>query len=149
MTIKASTGLRNKLLDTNPLKTIFNLGFLNIYSGPLPSTADDALVGGTHTLLVQICNNNTTTGLTFAASASNGAITKNLSETWSKQAVATGTAAFFRFVAPGDTGGSSTTEARLQGSVGTSGADLNLTTVSLVSSTLYTVDSFSVTLPTL
>lgn len=149
MTIKASTGLRNKLLDTNPFKTIFNLGFLNIYAGPEPATADAALVGGTHTLLCAISNNNTATGITFAASASSGAITKNLSETWSKAAVATGTAAFFRLVAAGDTGASSTTEARVQGSVGTSGADLNLTTVSLVSATIYTVDSFSITLPTL
>lgn len=149
MTIKASTGLRNKLLDTNPFKTIFNLGFLNIYSGPEPATADAALIGGTHTLLCAISNNNTVTGITFAATASAGAITKNLSETWSKAAVASGTASFFRLVAPGDTGASSTTEPRLQGSVGTSGADLNLTTVTLTSSTVYTVDSFSVTLPTL
>jgi hypothetical protein len=31
MAIKTSTGLRNQMLDTNPLKTVFNLGFLKIY----------------------------------------------------------------------------------------------------------------------
>lgn len=149
MALKASTGLRNKLLDTNPLRTIFNLGFLNIYAGPVPSSADDALVGGTHTLLCQISNNNTTTGITFAASASGGAITKNAGETWSKAAAATGTAAFYRLVTASDTGASSTTEARVQGTCGTSGADLNLTSLSFTASTVYSIDSYSVSIPTL
>jgi len=148
MTIKASTGLRNKLLDTNSMKSIFNLGFLNLYSGPVPSSADDAIVGGTHLLLCQISNNNTTTGLTFASAAANGAITKNLSETWSKAAANTGTASFYRFVSSSDTAASSTTEARVQGSVGTSGADLNLTTTSLVATNVYAIDTFSISLPT-
>jgi hypothetical protein len=149
MALKASTGLRNKLLDTNPLKTIFNLGFLNIYSGPVPSSADDAMVGGTHTLLCQISNNNTTTGITFASTASGGAITKNAGETWSKAAVATGTAAFYRLITASDTGVSSTTEARVQGVCATSGGDLNLTSLSLTSTTVYTIDSYSVSIPTL
>lgn len=148
MTIKASTGLRNKLLDTSPFKTLFSGGFLNLYSGPVPSSADDAIVGGTHTLLCQISNNNTATGITMASAASGGSITKNLSETWSGDAGNTGTASFYRLVSSSDTAASSTTEARLQGSVGTSGADLNLTTTSLVATTVYTIDTFSVSLPT-
>lgn len=148
MTIKASTGLRNKLLDTSPLRTIFSGGYLLLYAGPVPSSADDAIVGGTHTLLCDVRNNNTTTGITFASSASGGSITKNLSETWSRAAANTGTATFYRLVASTDTGASSTTEARLQGSIGTSGADLNLTTTSLNASTVYTIDTFSVSLPT-
>ena len=148
MTIKASTGLRHKLLDTSPFRTLFNLGFLNIYAGTEPSTADAAIVGGTHTLLCQISNNNTSTGITFAANAASGAITKNLSETWSKAAAASGTAAFYRLVSATDTGALSTTEARVQGSVGTSGADLNLTTVSLSQGVVYTIDTYSVSLPT-
>jgi hypothetical protein len=148
MTIKASTGLRNKLLDTSPLRTLFSGGYLLLYAGPVPSSADDAIVGGTHTLLCDVRNNNTTTGITFASSASGGAITKNLSETWSRAAANTGTATFYRLVASSDTGASSTTEARLQGSIGTSGADLNLTTTSLTATTVYTIDTFSVSLPT-
>lgn len=148
MTVKASTGLRNKLLDTSPLRTIFSGGYLLLYAGPVPSSADDAIVGGTHTLLCDVRNNNTTTGITFASSASGGSITKNLSETWSRAAANTGTATFYRLVASTDTGASSTTEARLQGSIGTSGADLNLTTTSLNASTVYTIDTFSVSLPT-
>jgi hypothetical protein len=151
MALQLSTGLRNKLLDTNPLRTIFNLGFLNIYSnsGALPATADAALVGGTHVLLCGISNNNTGTGLTLAASASGGAITKNLAETWSHAAANSGTAAFYRFVAAGDTGVLSTTEPRIQGICALAGGELDLNTLTFVTTTIYTVDNWSISLPTL
>lgn len=151
MALKLSTGLRNQLLDTNPLKTILNLGFISIYSnsGALPASADAALVGGTHVLLCHISNNNTTTGLTLAAAAASGVITKNLSETWSKAAVATGTAAFWRFEAVGDTGALSTTEARIQGLCDVAGSELDIPSLSIVSTTVYTLNNWSFTIPTL
>jgi len=148
MTLRASTALRNKLLDTSPFRTIFNLGFIRVYDGPVPASADAALDAANH-LLVTMSISGGGTGLTFAASASGGAITKTLAETWSGVAIASGTATFYRLVTPTDTGALSTTEARLQGSVGTSGADLNMTTTTLNSSTSYPVDSFSIALPTL
>lgn len=151
MALQLSTGLRNGILDTSPLRTLLNLGFLSIYSnsGALPVSADAALVGGTHVLLCRISNNNTVTGLTLAAGAASGVITKNLSETWSKAAAATGTAAFYRFEAVGDTGVLSTTQCRIQGLCGLSGAELNLATLALVATTVYTVDNWSISLPTL
>jgi len=151
MALKLSTGLRNQLCDTAPLKTILALGRLNIYktSGGVPDTADDALVGGTHTLLCSISNNNTGTGLTLAAAAAAGVITKNLSETWSHAAAASGDAAFFRFVAVGDTGALSTTEPRLQGLCALAGGELNLPALAMVATTVYTVDDWSFALPTL
>jgi hypothetical protein len=145
MALKLSTGLRNRILDTSPLKTIFNLGFLEIYNGTPPASADDALGGAT--LLVRISNNNTATGITLASTASGGAITKNLSETWSKAAANTGTAAWYRLVAAGDTGLLSTTEPRIQGLCGLAGSDLNLSTLSLVATTVYTIDTFALSLP--
>lgn len=151
MALQLSTGLRNKILDTSPLRTVLNLGFLSIYSnsGALPASADAALVGGTHVLLCRISNNNTATGLTLAAAAAAGVITKNLAETWSKAAVATGTAAFFRFEAVGDTGVLSLTEARIQGLCALAGGELNLATLALVNTTVYTVNNWSIALPTL
>jgi hypothetical protein len=146
MALKSSTGLRNKLLDTGSLKSIFNLGFIKIYAGTAPASADDSL--GAATLLCTISVNSTGTGITFAASASNGTLVKNSGEAWSGVNVANGTAAFYRLVAPDDTGASSTTEARIQGTCGTSGADLNLTNVALVSGAAQTVDYYSVSLPT-
>jgi hypothetical protein len=144
MTIKASTGLRNKLLDTNPLKTIFNLGFIKIYNGTAPASADDATAG---TLILTISNNSTGTGVTFETAAVAGAIAKKTSETWSGVASATLTANYFRLVAAGDTGASSTTEARLQGSIAQAGADLNMTVIALTNTTTYPVDTFAVSLP--
>jgi hypothetical protein len=151
MALQLSTGLRNKLLDTAPFRTIFNLGFLNIYAnnGALPVSADAALVGGTHVLLVNICNNNTATGITFAAGATNGVITKNLTEVWSKVATFTGTGAFWRLVTASDTGALSTVEPRIQGTIGLAAADLNVATVNYVNATVYTIDAFSIGIPTL
>jgi hypothetical protein len=151
MSLQLSTGLRNKMLDTAPLRTILNLGFLSIYSnaGALPPTADAALVGGTHVLLCRISNNNTTTGLTLAAAAANGVITKNLAEVWSKAAVATGLAAFWRFEAVGDTGVLSTVEARLQGLCGLAGFELDAPSLNLTAGVVYPVSNWSFALPTL
>jgi UDP-N-acetylglucosamine enolpyruvyl transferase len=146
MAIKTSTGLRNQMLDTNPLKTVFNLGFLKIYAGTVPADADASI--GSATLLCTVSVNSTGTGITFASTASGGTIVKNSGEVWSGVNVATGTATFYRLVAAGDTGASSTTEARVQGTVATSGADLNLTSTSLTSAATQSIDYYSLTLPT-
>jgi hypothetical protein len=147
MSIKVSTGLRNKLLDTSPLRTAMNLGFINIYAGVVPSDADAAI--GSATLLCTISNAGTATGLTLEAAAVAGTITKETTEVWSGTNAAAGTASFYRHVAPGDDGTSSTTQARIQGTVGTSGADMNLSSVALANGAPQTLDYYSVTLPTL
>jgi hypothetical protein len=145
MTLKASTGLRNYMLDTGPMKTALALGFIKIYSGTVPATADAALTG---TLLVTISVNSTGTGLSLAAAAASGAIAKAV-EVWSGVNAASGTATHFRYIAAtGDDGTLSTTQKRLQGTVGTSGADLNLSSVALTATATQTVDSGSITFPT-
>jgi len=151
MALQLSTGLRNQLLDTNPFRTIFNLGALTVFStsAGVPASADAALVGGTHVPLCVYSNNNTGTGITMAASASGGVITKNLSEVWSHAAANSGTAAFWRLTAVGDTGALSTTEPRVQGLCNTAGAEMNLDSLSFTATTVYTLDNFSISLPTL
>lgn len=149
MTIKLSTGLRNYMLDTGSFKAAFpggaNGSRLRIFSGSPPADADAAETG---TLLVNITNNSTTTGITFDT-ATAGTIAKTPSETWSGVNAATNTAGYFRLTTgTADGGGSSTTLRRLQGSVGVSGADLNLSSVSLTSGATQTIDFFSVALPT-
>jgi hypothetical protein len=146
MSLQLSTGLRCQLLDTAAFRTIFNLSFIRIYSGTPPVTADAVLA---NTLLLSITNNNTATGLTFAAAAANGAITKTVAEVWSGTCGSTGTASFYRLVTSTDTGNASTTQPRLQGLCGTAGNELNLPTLSLVNTTLYTVDNYSIGIPTL
>ncbi len=140
MAQKMSTGLCNKLLDTNPLKTIFNLGFLKIYGGSVPATADAA---ASATLLCTVSVSSGGTGVTFETTASGGVILKKSSETWSGVNAASGTATHYRLVAAGDTGASSTTEARIQGTVGTGGADMNLGSTSLTSAATFTINYFS------
>lgn len=145
--MKASTGLRNKLLDTGPLNSVLDLGFIKIYAGTEPATADAAI--GAATLLCTISNNSTATGIKLETAASAGSIPKESTEVWSGVNVAGGTATFYRHVAPGDDGTLSTTQARLQGTIGTSGADLNLSSINLSNGATQTIDYYSVTLPTL
>jgi hypothetical protein len=147
MTVKASTGLRNYMLDTGSAKAGLNLGFIKIYAGVEPATADASL--GSATLLCTLSNNSTGTGLTLEAAAAAGIILKNAAETWSGNNVAGGVAAFYRHVAPGDTGASSTTERRVQGSIATAGADMNMSNTTLVNGAPQTLDYYAVALPTL
>jgi hypothetical protein len=142
--MKLSTGLRNKMLDTGSLKSIFAAGFIKIYSGSEPADADAAVTG---TLLCTISINATGTGVNFASSAVAGVLSKSGSEVWKGVNAATGTAGYFRHVAAGDDGTLSSTQARIQGSIGVSGADVNLSSTSLTSGADQTIDYYSVALP--
>ncbi|MGA0610105.1 hypothetical protein [Caldimonas sp. KR1-144] len=146
--MKTSTGLRNAMLASGSLKSLLDNGVLRIYGGSVPSTADEAIGGAT--LLCEITEDGLGGGLDFAAAAVGGVLAKLAGQVWAGTPVATGTATFFRFVQTGDTGAVSTTAPRLQGTCGTAGADLNMTSTALVSGTpLPPVDFFNVALPTL
>lgn len=127
MALAFATGLRNSRLDAI---TTFagNSGFLRIYDGTRPAT------GGTATTLLAelTCN------ATFAPSASGGVLTLN-AITQDSSANATGTATWFRLVK------SDGTTFVLDGNVGTSGSDLNLNTVSIVSGAAVSVTSATIT----
>jgi hypothetical protein len=84
-------------------------------------------------------------GLTFAV-ASSGAVSK--SGVWSFNGVAVGTAGWFRLKADvADAGALSTTAVRLDGSVATSGADLNLSNITIAIGAPNTIDTFTFTIP--
>jgi hypothetical protein len=142
MGLKLSTGLRNKLLDTGSLDATLNGGKIRIFAGSAPADADAAETG---TLIVEVSNGGA--GVNFEAAAVAGVISKLSSETWSGTNVATLTATHYRHVAAGDTGVLSTTQARIQGTVSTVGADMNLSSVALVSGATQAIDFYSVTLP--
>lgn len=144
MTLKVSTGLRNKLMDTGSLKTIMAAGLIKIYSGAVPADADAAVTGS---ILCTISIGSGGTGINFDTSAAAGVLSKAPGETWSGTNAATATATYYRHVAASDDGTLSTTQARLQGAVATVGSDLNLSSVALVSGATQTVDYYSVTLP--
>jgi len=103
---------------------------LRIYDGTQPAT------GGTATTLLAelTCN------ATFAPAASGGVLTLN-AITSDSSANATGTATWFRIV---QSGGSTHV---FDGTVGTSGADLNLNSVSIVATGSVAVSSFTITAP--
>lgn len=130
MTISIRTASRNTALAV--LTTdIGNAGLLRIYSGTVPTDANTAL--GAQVLLAEL-----TSGSPFAPAPSAGVLTAN-AITQDSSANATGTASFFRAY---DSGG---TNCILQGSVGVSGQDLNLNTVSIVALGPVAVTSFALT----
>lgn len=101
---------------------------LRIYSGTRPAT------GGTATTLLAelTCN------ATFApASSGGGPLTLN-AITQDSSADSTGTASWFRILTSGAV-------AKIDGNVGTSGSDLNLTTTSIVATQPVSISSFTIT----
>lgn len=149
MALLASTGLRNKLLDTGSLKSILAGGFIHVYSSTvsnIPATADAAVDPGVHTKLLTVYGDGISEGLSLGT-ASSGAIGKDPGETWAGTVLATGNAVFFRYVAPGDTGAASTTQDRLQGRVGVSGAELNISSLALTSGQTQAINFISISQP--
>lgn len=151
MTIKVSTGLRNSMLTAagESLATSLNDGQLNIYAGTVPADADAAI--GSATLLVVISDNSQAigagTGLDFDAAVA-AVLSKAAAQVWSGVNAATGVAVFYRLIQQADTGVLSTTEKRVQGSISTVGADLNLSNTTLTISGTQSIDAFSITMPT-
>lgn len=144
--IKLSTGMRNGILAYNSFKGALDGGLLAIFGGTVPSSADDATSGAT--LLVTISLSGGGSGINFEASAVSGVLSKAAAETWQGTIGTGGTATFFRFYeSGGDPTAASTTEQRIQGTVGVAGADLNLSSLTLVGAAIQTLDYFNVTLP--
>lgn len=146
MSIKVSTGLRNAVLATSSLKSALSNGVLRIYAGAEPGSADAAVNGAT--LLCEIFSDGTAAGINLANAAENGSISKAPGEAWSGSHIANGTATWFRHVTLADDGTASTAAMRIQGSVGVSGADLNLSSVAFTESTPQNIDYYTLTLPT-
>jgi hypothetical protein len=117
--------------EADATTALLNSGYLRIYDGTQPTNADTAV--STQTLLAEL-----RFGATAFGAASNGVATAN-SITADSSANATGTAAWFRALK------SDGTSAIFDGSVGTSGADLNLGSTALQSGAQVSVTSFTYT----
>jgi len=153
MTIRLSNKLRTNLAGTTGFSTTFANGVIDIYSGSQPANADLAPTGtklGRVTLASgAFTAGNTLNGLTFAAAA-DGVASK--SGTWSFNGIAAGTAGWFRLKtnagADTDTDDSATkAQARMDGSIATSGGDMNLSNITIAVSAPTTIDSFTATIP--
>ena len=134
------------------LKDIMKDGVIRIYSGAQPADPDTAVSG---TLLLEV---SVDAGAFVAGAFGNaleleddptaGEIEKASGETWQDTGIAAGVAGYFRYVANAtDAGGASTSLPRIDGSVGTSGADLNMSNTTIAIGATYTIDSFKLTLP--
>lgn len=138
-------------VDAGSLKDIMADGKIMVYSGSQPTNADAAVAG---TLLLEYTVNGGTfvhgaqaNGLYFD-DATNATISKPSGVTWKGTAIATGTAGWARWVAnPSDTGGASTSLARIDMSVGTSNADLVLVTTTITSGLEYSLNNVTITYP--
>lgn len=130
MTISITTANRNARADA--LTTaIGNAALLRVYDGTPPASANAAL--SSNTLLAEL-----TCASPFAPAASGGVLTAS-AITQDSSANATGTASFFRVYK------SDGTTVAYQGSVGTSGQDLNLNTTSIVAAGPVAVTSLVLT----
>jgi hypothetical protein len=129
MTLSYLTAIRNTRL--NAITTaVGGSGLFRIYAGSAPANVNTALSG--QTLLSTMTFN-----ATFAPAASGGALTLNAISS-DTNAANTGTATFFQACTSGGT-------AQFQGTVGTSGADLNLNTTSIVAGAQVSCSSFVIT----
>lgn len=148
MSLRLSDAMRNKLLDggaSGGIKNGLNLGFIAIMSGSQPSSPN---TGATGTLLGTVTvNGDGVTGLGFDA-AVDGVIAKAAAQTWKFTGLAAGIAGWYRFYAPGDTiTNTDATKPRVDGAIGTSGAELNLSNVSIQVGQVNTVDAYTITMP--
>jgi hypothetical protein len=110
-------------------------GSLRIYSGTPPADADTALSG--NTLLAQLALS--ATGFAGATDGTGKATAAANSITQDSSADATGTATFCRILTNGGA-------AKWQGTVSTSGANLNLVTTSIVATQPVSCSSFTMDL---
>lgn len=150
MALKVSTGLRNAILATGSFKSVMDNGFIRIYSGTPPTTANAAIgSAGSNTLLCEISVGGAGTGVTMSATPANGVLSKASAETWQGTVLASGVATFYRHVATGDDGALSETQSRLQGNVALANSEMNFTSTTLTAGATQNVDFYSVSFPTL
>lgn len=112
-----------------------NNGYLRIYSGTRPATPDTALSG--NTLLAELRFAATAFGAPTAAEPD---VMTAAAITQDSAADATGTATWFRCL------GSDGTTVEFDGSVGTSGSDLNLNSTSIVANGIVQVTSLTISM---
>lgn len=118
---------------------LVNSGNISLFTGTQPADANTALSG--NTLLASMAFGSTAFGTPVASGSAGSKVVTATANTISSDtsAAATGTATWFRaYKSDGVTGA-------FDGSVGTSGCDLNLNTTAIVSGATVSVTSFTIT----
>lgn len=159
--IQTATDIVTKI-NNNPQNLLFTASNAGGTSATITITARPGLGALANWTLASTATTitKTDTNLTGGVTAANalrwgdsaaGVLVKDPSQTWSGVAVQTVTVGWFRFEASVvDTLGADSTESvlRIDGSIGVSGAELNIGSPSITSGVTQRIDSFSLTLPT-
>lgn len=151
MTLRLSTFARTGMLGSTGFKALFDGGVIEIRSGPQPASADAAATG---TLLALVTvgagaftPGSLINGLTFESPVG-AVIQKTTGQPWEWVGITDGIAGWFRLRGnAADSGGDSTTLARLDGSIANSGADMNVVDVSIAAGVGDSISQFIYTLP--
>ena len=137
-----------KLMNLDPLCPIYAwplIGHIYCFSKFAGEAITIVPTGNGTPVLSHITANARINSLHLAAPVA-GAISKE-SAVWSGEILITGTAGYFRFVRTNDDDDNSAVPLRLQGSISTSGSELNLSNLNLVDGATLTIDVFSLTEP--
>jgi hypothetical protein len=127
---KVKATAKNAGLDAKYTTALGSNPIIRIYSGTQPASPDAALSG--NTVLAELACSSA-----FAAAAASGVLTAN-AITSDSSADNTGTATWFSILTSGGT--------RIaDGTVGTSGSDLNLNTTSIVAGAQVSISSLTIT----
>lgn len=122
----------------NAITALLNGGTIKIYTGSIPATCETASSG---TLLSSGCGFSATAFPTAVDGGSNGLATATANTISSDtNAAATGTAGYFRGYSSGST-------CELQGTCGTSSADMIMNTTTINAGATVAISSFVITLP--
>lgn len=152
MSIRISTGLAQEMMKVGgkSMADAMADGWLEIRSGAQVANAD-AVETGTQLVKVTLASGaftpgNVTNGISLG-DAVGGVLAKAAGEVWSGLGLADGTAGWWRYHSNADAGGASSTAMRIDGSCGTSGADMIMGNTTISTGGTTTIDNVSITLP--
>lgn len=154
MTLHVSKGLRNKTMDTDPVITVMDGGFIFLYEGIVPDSADALIDPSVNVLAKVSVNGDGVTGLSFLPTATEGTITK-ADEIWKSNSGSTygGLVSFYRHIVDAtditeEGKSASNTYPRLQGAVGSTIEELIMSDPNISTGAEQAINFYSVTFPT-
>lgn len=149
MALKFSTGLVDAVaLDKSFKEAVEGASaagfYIDIYTGTRPATPDAAATG------TKLARFTAASGakMHLASTVTAGVIAKASSEVWSATGLANGTAGYYRLVTNSDDGTTiSTTDARVDGVIATSGGDMNMSSTTIALDAPLLINSATFTIP--
>lgn len=147
--LRLSTGTRAALLGTSGVRELLSGGWVDIYTGSQPLTADLAETGTKLATISSTSGTGAADGVILGTAGTVGIMPIGL-PAWSGVVTAAGIAGWFRFYGSSGTGGlhgSSGTGIRVDGNCGISGADMTLTHTNLALDSTLTITAANITQP--